>query len=120
MDSVSLPMKILFTVLYISHSDLISGTHSSPHLQRTTVLICGGEALAAESHDVTGQEESLTNSWEREFYIDQLFVLILSKQLLQKQKLIGGSKNNTIAEYFPQSVSTNSVTKITSKFSSKL
>lgn len=52
---LSVPMKILFTMLYISRCDIISGTSHSPHLQRTTVLICvlGGEDLAAESHDVT-------------------------------------------------------------------
>lgn len=38
--------KYYLQLLYISHSDLISGTHSFPHLQRTTVLICRGEALA--------------------------------------------------------------------------
>lgn len=52
---LSVPMKILFTMLYISRCDIISGTSHSPHLQWTTVLICvlGGEDLAAESHDVT-------------------------------------------------------------------
>lgn len=52
---LSVPMKMLFTMLYISRCDIISGTSHSPHLQWTTVLICvlGGEDLAAESHDVT-------------------------------------------------------------------
>lgn len=52
---LSVPMKILFTMLYISRCDIISGTSHSPHLQWTTVLMCvlGGEDLAAESHDVT-------------------------------------------------------------------
>lgn len=52
---LSVPMKILFTMLYISRCDIISGTSHSPHLQWTTVLICvlGGEDLASESHDVT-------------------------------------------------------------------
>lgn len=40
--SVSLPMKTLFTVLCISRGDLISGTRSSSHLQRATVLDLGG------------------------------------------------------------------------------
>lgn len=52
---LSVPMKMLFTMLYISRCDIISGTSHSPHLQWTTVLICvlGGEDLALESHDVT-------------------------------------------------------------------
>lgn len=59
-------MKPLFTVLYISQGDLISGTHSFPICREQLLSFVGWDTLAAESHDVTGQEESLTNSWEPE------------------------------------------------------
>lgn len=55
--------------------------------------------------------------------IDQLFVLFyfnISRELLQKQKLIGGNKNNTTAEYFPHPISVNSITKTASNFSFSL
>lgn len=54
-------------------------------------------------------------------YIDSfLFCFNFSKELLQKQKLIGRSKNCIIPEYFPHPISINSITKIRSNFSSKL
>lgn len=73
MDSVSLPMKILFTVLYISHGDLISGTHSFSHLQRTTVLICGGRLWLQSLMMSQARRNHLQTPGNESCYIDHLF-----------------------------------------------
>lgn len=75
MDSVSLSMKTLFTGLDISHSDLISGTHPSPHLQRTA-LICGGR-LWLQSLVMSQTRRDHLRTGNETCYIDQLFIFIL-------------------------------------------
>ena len=114
MDCFSAYETLIYSAVYFTRWPHIWNPFLS-HLQRTTALICGGDTLAAESHDVTGQEESLTNSWEPELLYWSAFCFNISKELFQKQKLIRGSKNNTTAEYFPQSISIDFINNFSSK-----
>jgi hypothetical protein len=68
MYSGSLPMKILFTMLYILMVTSYLEPIPHPICREQLFSHVGGrgegEPLAVEAYDVIGQEESLTNFWE--------------------------------------------------------